>query len=106
MSGHYYVGMTGAGAAIAYTIPAPSSVDLTAITTKSLSVRYTQRGGVVSTVTDWTFSSVVAGSMVATHVPNGTEITAPGNMAVRYDLTLDSTVYRYENDSETVKADP
>lgn len=100
MSGDLYVGMVGPGAAISIRVNAPPGVDLSAATTRELSVSF---GG--SVVTDWAFSLISASVMTATHIPDGL-FSRSGPIDIKTTLTLDGVAYRYKTISSTVKADP
>lgn len=90
MSGDLYVGMVGPGAAISIRVNAPSGVDLTAVTTRALSVSFG-----ASTVTDWSFSLISADVMTATHIPDGL-FSRSGPIDIKPTLTLDGVPYRYK----------
>lgn len=106
MSGRYYVGMAGPGAAWVWQVSAPQGVDLAAAATRVLEVEINAHGQ-RSTITAWTFTSIAATTMVATYIPDGTELpTTTPSAVIRSTLTIDGVEYRMRTQREEIHAEP
>lgn len=105
MSGVFYRGMVGAGAAIDFTVPAPLGVDLTAVA-KSMTATVVLADGSSAALAAWSFLSVTPTSMTARLVPVGTEFSVAGPMVFHISVTLGGVLYRYRDLRDEVRENP